>query len=439
MKYIWCFLLSFLLIVSAVQDSNAKWWIFGASEDEVELQYIYLNKVSFSELGQKVTLYRELLPNNILLIQGKAVAGKNKIGAARISIDGKQTWVDMKLSENGVFEYGFVPEINRPYKIYVEITDTRGKTNDIDKTYKEVIISTQNIYQAVKNIMDNLIDAYQSENPTKFMGLVSDDFTGDKTLLDRAIRKDFSNFDNILLRYLITNVSSDATGKIFVTFNFNRQLTSTKTGKTIQDSGTTQITLKLGERGGQIYSMKWPLIFGVSDPTNVAQGAVPQTSNTEIIVVDNKGETQKVPAKEAEQYAQTGESSTINAKLITLKLYGQTMEGFIFDSETKTSNPNDNPDIMLVCIGFFLKPNTLSQDLGVKSIDTIKEVPTAGYQAQPDLFIQLMHAYALKLSNNKYAVVEIVDDTGGGQACFLQNTRTVRIKYKYQPNGTNKF
>ena len=422
-----------------VPCGHAKWWIFGASEDEVELQYIYLNKVSFSELGQKIQLFRDTLPNGMVVIQGKATAGKNKIGSARVSIDGKQTWVEMKLSENGIFEYAFRPDINRTYQIYVEITDTRGKTNDVNKTYKEVIVTSQNIYQIVKDSMDKLISAYQSEQPAKFMDLVADDFTGDRTLLDRAIRKDFSAFDNIILRFILTNVTSDSTGKIFVTFNYNRQLTSVKTGKTLQDNGATQMTFKSGDKGLRIYSMKWPLIFGVSDPTNIAQGSVQQSARTEVIIVDNKGEASKVPAKEAEKYAETGESSVITAKSITLRVTPQVHEGFIFATETITQNPNDNPDIILSCYGLMLKPNTFVQDLGVKSIDTIKEVPTTGYQGQPDVIIQTMHSYAFKLSNNKYAVIEIVSDTGGGQACFLQHIRTVRIKYKYQPDGTNKF
>jgi len=438
MKHIQYVLLSVILLFSVVTDSQAKWWIFGAAEDEVELQYIFLNKVGFSELGQKVTLFRELLPNGMIMIQGKAVAGRNKIGAARVSIDGKQTWVDMKLSENGVFEYGFRPEINRPYRIYVEITDTRGKTNNVESTLKEVVVSTQNIYGIVKELLDSLINAYQREQPREFMALVSDDFTGDKTLLDRAIRKDFSNFDNIILRYVLTNVSADTTGKIFVTFNFNRQVTSTRTGRTLQDNATTQMTFKIGDRGARIYSMKWPLIFGLSDATNIAQGFVAETPGTKVIVVDNKGQAQTVDYKESERYVETGESSVITAKTITLRVTPQGHDGFIFSSETITMNPNDNPDIVITCMGLMLKPNTLFQDLGVKSVDTINEVPTTGYTATQQILIDTMHSYALRLSDGKYAVIEIISDTGG-QGCFAQHLRTTRIKYKYQPNGSNKF
>ncbi|HOE18149.1 MAG TPA: hypothetical protein PLX02_12945 [Syntrophorhabdaceae bacterium] len=433
-------LLLVFLLFSFASEGHAKWWIFGTSEDNVELQYIYLNKVGFSETGTKVTLFREMLPNGMVMIQGKATAGMNKIGSARVSTDGKQTWLDMKLSENGAFEYGFKPEINKPYKIYVEITDTRGKTNNVDSTLKEVVVSTQNIYAIVKSILDSLIDAYQREKPQEFMAFVSDDFTGDKTLLDRAVRKDFSAFDNIMLRYVLTNVSVDTTGKIFVTFNFNRQVTSVRSGKTLQDNATTQMTFKLGDRGGKIYSMKWPLIFGLSDATNVAQGTVAETPATNVIVVDTRGETKTVPYQESVTFVEQGGTITVQAKSITLRLTSQfNTEGLKFSTGEKTAEvpfqPAQTGDIKLLCEGFHLNVGIFAQDLGVKSIDSITEAPSSGYTIGGMLAIQLGHSYALKLADGKYAVIEVINDS----PCQAGPQRTTMLRYKYQPNGSRTF
>lgn len=431
-------LLAFLLF-SFASDGHAKWWIFGASEDSVELQYIYLNKVSFSETGTKVMLFREMLPNGMVMIQGKAVAGANKIGSARVSTDGKQSWLDMKLSDSGAFEYGFKPEISKPYRIYVEITDTRGKTNNVESTLKEVTVSTQNVQGIVKNILDSLIDAYQREKPQEFMALVSDDFTGDKTFLDRAVRKDFSAFDNIMLRYVLTNVTVDTTGKIFVTFNYNRQVTSTRSGKSLQDNATTQMTFTMGDRGARIYSMKWPLIFGLSDSSNVAQGTVSETAGTEVIVVDSKGDTKKMPYQESVKFVEEGGTTTTQTRSVTLHMTFGATEGLKFSTDTRTNEiptpPPMNGDIMLFCPGLRLNVGIFAQDLGIKSVDSINEVPSSGYTIGGAISpIAAGHSYALKLADGKYSVVEVVSDTAG--PC---PPRTTTLRYKYQPNGSRTF
>ncbi|MDD5008923.1 MAG: hypothetical protein PHC68_11090 [Syntrophorhabdaceae bacterium] len=432
-------LLLFFLLLAFASDGHAKWWIFGASEDNVELQYIYLNKMSFSETGTKVLLFRETLPNGMVMIQGKATAGMNKIGSARVSTDGKQSWLDMKLSNSGAFEYGFKPELNKTYRIYVEITDTRGKTNNVESTLKEVVVSTQNVQGVVKSILNSLIDAYQKEKPQEFMALVSDDFTGDKTFLDRAVRKDFSAFDNIILRYVLTNVTVDTTGKIFVTFTYNRQVTSARSGRTLQDNAATQMTFKLGDRGAKIYSMKWPLIFGLSDSSNVAQGFVSETAGTDVIIVDSKGQAKKVTYQESVKFVEGGGTTTAETKSVTLHMTAVSTEGLKFSTDTRTTEiltpPPMNGDIMLVCPGIRLNVGIFAQDLGAKSVDSVSEAPSSGYSIAGIITaFTVGHSYAFKLADGKYAVVEIVNDTAA--AC---PPRTTTIRYKYQPNGSRTF
>jgi len=431
-------LLLFFLFFAFTSEGHAKWWIFGASEDNVELQYIYLNKVSFSETGTKVMLFRETLPNGMVMIQGKATAGMNKIGSARVSIDGKQSWLDMKLNDSGAFEYGFKPELNRPYRIYVEITDTRGKTNNVESTLKEVTVSTQNVYGVVRSILDGLIDAYQKERPQEFMALISDDFTGDKTLLDRAVRKDFSAFDNIMLRYVLANVTVDTTGKIFVTFTYNRQVTSARSGRTLQDNAATQMTFKLGDGGAKIYSMKWPLIFGLSDSSNVSQGFVSEASGTDVIIVDGRGRAKKVSYQESVRFVKEGGTTTVETKSVTLHMTSFTVgEGFKFSTDARTSEVPASPsvvgDIALTCNGLKLNTGVSAQDLGVKSVDSVNEAPSSGYTVTVSIVITQGHSYAFKLADGKYAVIEIVNDMSDCPP------RTTTLRYKYQPNGSRTF
>jgi hypothetical protein len=431
----------FLVLCCLPFQADAKWWIFGTSEDEVETSYLYLNRVAFNETGTRVTLYRDMLPSGLITIQGKGIAGRNRIASVRISLDGKESWIDAKLSESGAFEYSFRPDFGRTYKLFVEVTDTTGKTNIIDATYKEITISDANIQAVVRDAMDRLIDAYQRENPGQFMALVADDFTADKTILDRAIRKDFLTFDNIYLRYTLNNVSSDAVGRVFTVLSFNRQVTSTRTGQTLTDRGTTQFTFKVGDRGLRLWDMKIPLIFGLSDASNVATGVTNVGTNDPILIVDAKGNTSLVPFPQAVQKIQSGSTSESGQGSLTTTCtaLGCVNQGFAFQGAILSNPTIGTDDISMNQQMLFLRNGTQQLPLGSRSIDSVTSVPTGGYQPVPEIFLgtNIGNTFALRLVSGKYALIQIVNfsATAPGPTQVFR----VTFRYKYQPDGTPNF
>jgi hypothetical protein len=152
-------MLSFLYTVNA----DAKWWIFGQSNDEININYMYINKISYEEIGPEATIYKETLQDGLIHINGKASVRKGKIGGVRISTSNRERWEEAKFSDNGAFEYSFRPDPDKVYVIYVEIMDTAGKTNDIEATRKEVKISDRNIMAVIKEALDRMIEAYRNE------------------------------------------------------------------------------------------------------------------------------------------------------------------------------------------------------------------------------------------------------------------------------------
>ena len=118
------------------------------------------------------------------------------------------------------------------------------------------------------------------------MNYVDEDFAGDYVVLDRAIRKDFTAFDALNLNYTLNSVVSGTNGKVFVTFTFNRQVTSSKTGETFVDQGLTEFIFKLTSGNASVLAMKNPLIFGLSEADQVATGSVNSGENGENIAVD---------------------------------------------------------------------------------------------------------------------------------------------------------
>lgn len=421
---------------------EAKWWIFGQSEDEVGINYMYLNQIPYDEIDAKVTLYKDSLQDGMIYIKGKASVKKGKIGAVQISIDGKEKWEKAKLSNDGTFLFSFKPEISKTYNIYVKVIDTRGKTNSVDLTHKEITISDRDIQSLVKDVLNQMIEAYKVEDVVLFMSYVSDDFVSDTTVLDRAIRNDFSAFDNIDLRYTLNNLISDSKGMIFVSLNFNRMVISTKSGKSLTDKGTTEFVFKLGDKGPKVYNMKNPLIFGLSDASNIATGTVAVNTNDPIIIINENGTTETKPFNEAIKIITEGEgSSTVESGTnITLISHGHPPAGFSFVDGETTEGSGD-----FIITGFcsptsaygFLDNGVTIADLGVVSLSSISEAPPSGYSVPTTLCFAQGNSYAFKLANGKYAIIEV--KSVSVNYTVFPHSITIVFDYKYQTDGSRNF
>ena len=117
----------------------------------------------------------------------------------------------------------------------------------------------------VRDSLDKLIDAYQAKNLRLFMEQVSGSYTGDADNLESSVRNDFSNLNNISIRYTVNNITPDGNGKsvsLAITFTGNHQVI--KTGKMETLTGQTEIVLRKENGRYLLYSMKNPVLFGFS-------------------------------------------------------------------------------------------------------------------------------------------------------------------------------
>lgn len=423
----------FLIVIFSGTNAAAKWWIFGQSNDEVSINYLYLNKISYDESGPEVTVYRETLQDGLIHLTGRAGVRKGKIGGIRVTTDNKDTWQEARFSDNGAFEFSFRPEMNKAYVLFVEIMDTAGKTNDIEATRKVVKLSDQNITGLVKETLDSMIDAYQSEDAAGFMKYVSDTFTGDEMNLDRAIRRDFNAFDGISLRYTLNNITAGTGGMVYVSISFARSVISTRDGRPYTDKGITEFVFQLGP--ARVYNMKNPLIFGLSDAENVATGTVSSSSGELNITLNEKNEVRLTESG-------TSVGSNVISGTTTLRTTNpvNNFQGFIFADEdvtTETDGGNIVGDFGMAIeaggpiIFTLLRTGVLAK---VKTGTRIEQITTAdesGYVNSVDPGVG--DSVIFKLSNNTYAAMEIMNVTGGGYPFYGT------IKYKYQPDGTRNF
>lgn len=422
----------FILLLFTV-NAQAKWWIFGQSNDEVNINYMYINKIAYDESGSAITIFKETLQDGLIYLKGKTSTRKGKIGGVRVSINDKETWEEAKLSENGAFEYSFRPDLGKAYVLYVEVMDTAGKTNDIESTRKEVKLSDQSIMAIIRETLDKMIESYQSEDPNRFMSYVSDDFTGDETNLDWAIRKDFSAFDNIDLRYTVNNIAAGSKGMVYVSINFNRSVLSAKDGKRYSDRGMTEFIFKLAPE--RVYSMKNPLIFGLSDAENVATGTVKSGSQELNICLSATNETGLCESGiKADSNVVSGRTTLNTTSFVNF-------QGFIFADEEVTDETNESSiigDFAILIEGLEmsfirLRSGVVVKDMGMISLDQINTADESGYNTFAQGGAIQGHSYVFKLSNNTYGAIEITSVTASGMR------KTAMLKYKYQPDGTRNF
>ncbi|MBI4847126.1 MAG: hypothetical protein HY808_00920 [Nitrospirae bacterium] len=131
-------------------------------------------------------------------------------------------------------------------------------------TEKAVVTDPQETQELAKAAIDRMIASYSKRNAWEFMESVADDFTGEKALLDRTVRKDLSLFTDIDIRYTLDNVISDSGDKVSVTITFTRSHTVVQTAGRNIASGTTELIFRKSGNSLKLYSMKPLLIFGVS-------------------------------------------------------------------------------------------------------------------------------------------------------------------------------
>ncbi|TPW19918.1 MAG: hypothetical protein FD126_2203 [Elusimicrobia bacterium] len=417
--------------------ARAGWWIFGQAGNEIRLNYLQVDGVSFDETGPKITVYEAALKDGRTQLKGRASVRKGKIGLVEVTSDGGATWQKAQLSAAGDFLHAFPVEAGKTYKLQVKVTDTSGKTNDVAATSKELLVSDKDMRGEVKAALDGMVAAYMAEDPVKFMAYVASDFASDPVVLDRAVRKDFSNFDGIQLSYTLDNIASSDGGLTAVSISYRRMLVSAKSGQTATDQGSTQFVFRLGESSPQAYSMKAPLIFGLSDASEVATGTQPGNT-TPVTVVDDGGNVSQVPPSQIEEQGEGGGSQqSVAAKDSTMPA-GQ---GFRFSDETVIANPPipNGADIAYnpggpgnIVFRTGMKYRALGAGTNVDAITSVTD-QAAGYTtsaANDNVALGLTNGYEFYTTSGKYGVLAIKTINAGV---------SIVVRYKYQPSGARTF
>lgn len=117
----------------------------------------------------------------------------------------------------------------------------------------------------VRQSLDQLIAAYEAKNSRQFSDLVSNGYTGESSIINTAVQRDFSAYHNLSLRYTVNNITFDGNeAKAFVAITFTRGWTDIKTSKTKSETKETSLVFVLEAGVYKLYSQRGPRLFGLN-------------------------------------------------------------------------------------------------------------------------------------------------------------------------------
>lgn len=294
-----------ILLLFRIGGAEAGLWPFGLPDtpsavSTVDLDYLYINRMALGDSDREIKLYSQFLRDGMVFVRGRAEADQAALDAVYYSTDAKQSWQKAAFLSNETISFGFRPEPGQTYDLYVKVVDKNLQTNNVDQSHRIITVSDQDIHSLVQTALDALIAAYEAEAPERFMPLVAADYAGgDKLLLETAVRQDFTLFDNIDLQETISGIAVGPRGHVSVTLTYSRFVVSTRSGEPLHDNGMTQLVFETAGEAPKLYSMKNPLLFGVSRAQTVATGTVTAPSDASLLVVTDTGEAVVKPFSEA--------------------------------------------------------------------------------------------------------------------------------------------
>lgn len=280
-------LLALLLVVTS-QTAMAQWWRFGRDSGVPYISELLFNDISALRVERSLQMSPEDLRQKRVTVRGRAEVGQGKIGRVEASMDNGVTWTPIPFNDRGLFSFEFTPELERVYPFRIRSLSTTGQVSDEAENAFEFKLVREDSRALAREAFQTLLQRYMTRDRSGFMQLVSNQFAGNGTALDAALSNDFRFFDSIRIEPTIRQMAA-SNNRWIIHFNFNRQVRSIKSGQMLQDRGQSAVTLVREGDGYKLYELAAPLIFGVSDPGDVATYVAEGAAGSQVLVVDADG------------------------------------------------------------------------------------------------------------------------------------------------------
>lgn len=413
-----------LLLFAVAQTATAQWWRFGSDSAQPVFSDLLFNNVSALRVDRSLQFSPEDLDQRKIAVRGRAEVGQGKIGRVEASLDDGANWTAIPVGDRGLFAFEFVPEIERAYRFKIRALSTTGQSSDEAEHAFEFKVVKEDNRALAKAAFQQLLDRYMARDRSGFMSLVSREFLGNETALDSAIGNDFRFFDSIRIEPTIQRMAaSDNRWTIY--FNFRRQVRSVRSGQMLTDQAMTSVTLIRDGDGYKLQELAAPLIFGVSDPSNVATYVTGEAVGRPVLTVNEKtGEAS------TQTQGQTTESSGGSGRVDSGSVDLNMGQGYSFRTSAKVNNVQPGGDFAFG--GFFeLFLGNEVEAAAVLGSFSLSQPPAINPGAlTPGLefvHLQVGQVIGMKLVSGKYALVRLAAQTG-------QDTRRFEYLLSDTPN-----
>lgn len=435
----------------AAVPALGQWYQFGRAEDEPRIAELKLNNIDATRFVDAVVMSREDLAAGKIVFRGRAEVGRGTIGIVEYSLDNGQSWNAAQVADRGLFSFELRPEFERAYRVIVRALTTAGRqSRDEDHSFR-LQVTASDTAEEVRRTFLRMLEAYQNENLGEFMRHVSDFFQGNLPTLEDAVRSDFANFDNIRIQPNITRVTSGA-GDYEVYFTFNRQVYATRSARLLRDQAASTMAFRRAEGGMKLVRLAAPLIFGVSNPADVATTVTAQSVGQQVITVNPTTGTAALATQTATPPASSGIGSSVETGTATLPfsftagpVYSYKSFAFLnadqFSETTVPSSYAFSGDFMVAGAGNLFVKGGRSARTCPTSYAALTVAPTTGYTAgggAPIAGVAVGNCYVFQLVGPRYAAIEVTSFTVVGcPAAPCSNSFSFR--YKYQTNGSTSL
>lgn len=418
-----------LVLLTVAQTASAQWWRFGSDASQPVFSDLLFNNVSALRVERSLQFSQEDLDSRKVVVRGRAEVGRGAIGRVEASLDDGISWTPIPVGERGLFAFELTPEIERPYRFKIRALSTTGQSSDEAEHAFEFKVVREDNRALARATFQQLLERYMARDRSGFMSLVSREFLGNETALDSALGNDFRFFDSIRIDPTIQRMAaSDNRWTIY--FNFRRQVRSVRSGQMLQDQAQTSITLVRDGDGYKLLELAAPLIFGVSDPSNVATYVTGESVGTPVLVVDEKtGEVSTQKQGQTTDF-RGGGSGSISEGSITL----QNGEGFSFRTLQKVVGIQNNNNFAFGMDNLhFIWGVELKAGVMLPNVSSLNDVSTVVVNDgdEPPHYPYPGSVLALKLQDDTYAIVRLEPQSGTSGPWTFQ--------YRHQRNGSANF
>lgn len=268
--------------------AQAQWWSFGSNSNRPVISELLFNSISALRVDRQLYMSPDDLQQNKITVRGRTEVGQGKVGRVEASLDNGISWTAIPFSEQGLFAFEFAPEIGRSYPFRIRSLSTTGQVSEEADNAFEFKLVKDDSRQLARETFEKLLQRYMARDRSGFMQLVSNQFAGDAVALDSALGNDFRFFDSIRIEPVIRQMAA-SNSRWIIHFSFTRQVRSTKTGQMLKDQAQSAVTLVRDGEDFKLVELAAPLIFGVSDPGNVATYVAEGSAGRPVLTVDDAG------------------------------------------------------------------------------------------------------------------------------------------------------